>query len=304
MEKSYKNDIGRPGEGLRITAIGAVLNILLSAVKIAGGLLGHSRALVADGFHSLSDLSTDFVVALGLFYGARPRDADHPYGHKKIETVAEGVSGVILLAFAIWMAISAGQALFGGELIEPSYATLAIAFVSVASKEWLYRRTAELGRKLQSSALIVNAWHHRSDALTSLAALGAIGLAKIHPVLLVFDPLSCIGISVLVGKIGIDISYKAFRRLIDTAPEPEIIERIRAVASSNKKVLGLHNIRARYIGGQIIADLHIEVDPMLSVQEGHSIASEVEKAISAELGNIYDITVHVEPICSSQNGHP
>ena len=304
MEKSYENDIGRSGEGLRITAIGAVLNILLSAVKIAGGLLGHSRALVADGFHSLSDLSTDLVVALGLFYGARPRDACHPYGHKKIETVAEGVSGAILLVFAIWMAISAGGALFGGELIEPSYAALAIAVVSVASKEWLYRRTAELGRKLQSSALMANAWHHRSDALTSLAALGAIGLAKIHPVLLVLDPLACIGISVLVGKIGIDISFKAFRRLIDTAPEPEIIERIRSVASSNKKVLGLHNIRARYLGGQIIADLHIEVDPLLSVQEGHSIASEVEKAISVDLGNIYDITVHVEPTYSRQNGHP
>ena len=165
------------------------------------------------------------------------------------------------------------------------------------------RRTVELGRKLQSNSLIANAWHHRSDALTSIAVLAAIALAKIHPVLLVLDPLACIGISVLVGKIGIDITYKAFRRLIDTAPEPETIERIRSVAVSNQKVHGLHNVRARYIGGQIIADLHIEVDPMLSVQEGHAIASEVEKAISAELGNVYDITVHVEPSYSRRNGH-
>jgi cation diffusion facilitator family transporter len=304
MEKGNGNDIVRPSEGLRVTAIGAIINILLSVAKIAGGLLGHSRALVADGFHSLSDLSTDLVVGLGFFYGSRPRDACHPYGHKKIETVAEGVSGAILFIFATAMLISAGQALFGGTLIEPSYAVLAIAAASVVSKEWLYQRTAELGRKLQSQALIVNAWHHRSDALTSLAALAAVALAKVHPMLLVLDPLACIGISVLVGKVGFDISYKALRRLIDTAPEPEIIERIRSVTIGNKKVQDLHNIRARYIGEQIIADLHIEVDPSLSVEEGHSIASEVEKAISLELGNVYDITVHVEPIYSRQNGHP
>lgn len=304
MEKRNGNDIGRPSEGLRITAIGAIANILLSVAKIAGGLLGHSRALVADGFHSLSDLSTDLVVGLGLFYGSQPRDACHPYGHKKIETAAEGFTGAILLVFAIWMVISAGQVFFDGKLIEPSFTVLVIAVASVISKEWLYQRTAALGRKLQSQALIVNAWHHRSDALTSLAALVAISLAKIHPMLLVLDPLACIGISVLVGKIGFDISYKALRWLIDTAPEPEIIERIRSVTFGNQKVLGLHNIRARYIGGQIIADLHIEVDPSLSVEEGHSIASEVEKAISLELGNIYDITVHVEPTYSRQNGHP
>jgi len=304
MDKGSGNDIEKPAEGLRITAIGAVVNILLSAIKITGGLTGHSRALVADGFHSLSDLSTDLVVALGLFFGARPRDECHPYGHKKIETVAEAVSGAILFVFAVWMAVSSSRALLGGELIEPSYAALTIAVASVASKEWLYRRTVELGRKLQSNSLIANAWHHRSDALTSIAVLAAIALAKIHPVLLVLDPLACIGISVLVGKIGIDITYKAFRRLIDTAPEPETIERIRSIAVSNQKVHGLHNVRARYIGGQIIADLHIEVDPMLSVQEGHAIASEVEKAISAELGNVYDITVHVEPSYSRRNGHP
>lgn len=304
MEKRNGNDIGRPSEGLRITAIGAIANILLSVAKIAGGLLGHSRALVADGFHSLSDLSTDLVVGLGLFYGSQPRDACHPYGHKKIETAAEGFTGAILLVFAIWMVISAGQVFFDGKLIEPSFTVLIIAVASVISKEWLYQRTAALGHKLQSQALIVNAWHHRSDALTSLAALVAISLAKIHPMLLVLDPLACIGISVLVGKIGFDISYKALRWLIDTAPEPKIIERIRSVTFSNQKVLGLHNIRARYIGGQIIADLHIEVDPSLSVEEGHSIASEVEKAISLELGNIYDITVHVEPTYSRQNGHP
>ena len=304
MEKNHGNEIGRPAEGLRITAIGAVLNILLSGVKIAGGLLGNSRALVADGFHSLSDLSTDIIVALGLFYGSRPRDACHPYGHKKIETVSEVLSGVVLLVFAIIMAVAAGDALQGGELTEPSFAVLIIAAVSVVSKEWLYRRTLELGRKLQSQALVVNAWHHRSDALTSLAALAAIGLAKVHPALLVLDPLACIIISVLVGKIGFNITYRAFRRLIDTAPEPEIIERIRSVAFENKNVHGLHNLRARYIGGQIIADLHIEVDPWLSVEEGHTIASEVEKAISNVLGNVYDITVHVEPISSRHSDHP
>jgi len=286
----------KPVKGLLFTGIGALVNILLSAVKILVGWWGNSRALMADGIHSLSDLCTDIVVGLGLFYGSRPYDECHPYGHKKIETLSEVATGVLLVGFAGIMVFASGQALKAGDILEPSSWVLLIALVSVVSKEWLYRKTLSVGRRTGSMALVANAWHHRSDALTSLATLGAVGLAKVHPSLRLLDPLACIGISLLVGKIGFSVSYRALRRLVDTAPEPIIIERIRTVTMGNPQVRGLHKLRARYLGGQIIADLHIQVDPELTVMEGHSIASEVEKAIAAELGNIYDVTVHVEPM--------
>ena len=298
--KNNSLDGGNTSQGLWITALGAAINIALSLVKIVVGWTGHSRALIADGFHSLSDLATDVVVALGLFYGSRPYDADHPYGHKKIETLAEFTTGVLLLAFAVWMVVSSAQALTGRITEAPSLLVPLIAAVSVVSKEWLYRRTIVLANRLQSEAMVANAWHHRSDALTSVVALVAVGLAQISPSLRLLDPVAGIGISILVGKIGFDVAYKGMHRIIDTAPDPQIIERIRQVTIGNEQVRGLHKLRARYLGRQIIADLHIQVDPSLSVQEGHTIASQVEQAISAELGNVYDITVHVEPLYAPQ----
>ena len=172
---------------------------------------------------------------------------------------------------------------------------LVIAAVSVGAKEWLYRATVRLGRKLESGALVANAWHHRSDALTSVFALAAIALAKIHPSMIILDPVASIGVSLLVGKVGVDIAGAAFHGIIDTAPDPKTVERIREVTVNLDGVHGVHKVRARYLGVQIIADLHIKVDPWISVHEGHSIASEVETAICRELGNVYDVTVHVEP---------
>jgi cation diffusion facilitator family transporter len=146
-----------------------------------------------------------------------------------------------------------------------------------------------------SGALVANAWHHRSDALTSIFALVAIALARLHPSLMILDPVASIGVSVLVGKVGVDISRAAMHGIVDTAPEPSIVERIWDVTIAIPEVHGVHKVRARYLGGQIIADLHIKVDPYITVHEGHRIASDVESAICDELGNIYDVTVHVEP---------
>ncbi len=282
--------------GLGISALGAVINILLAAAKVSAGIFGNSRALVADGLHSLSDLATDAVVALGLYYGNRPYDTDHPYGHKKIETLAELITGGLLMAFAVWMVVSSVKALDQPSLPAPSLLTLIISAVSIAAKEWLFRATHRLGRKLESGALVANAWHHRSDAMTSVVTLVAIAGARLHPSLVILDPLASIGVSLLVGKVGVDIARAAFHGIIDTAPEPRVIERIWDVSVAQEGVRGLHKVRARYLGAQIIADLHIKVDPRISVLEGHRIASAVEAAIRDELGNLYDVTVHVEPM--------
>ncbi len=287
--------------GLRISALGAAINILLCTAKVTAGIYGSSRALVADGLHSLSDLATDVVVALGLYYGNQPYDANHPYGHKKIETLAELVTGGLLLAFAVWMVASSVKALGQPSLAAPSTLALVIAAVSIAAKEWLFRATHRWGRKLHSGALVANAWHHRSDALTSVVTLAAIAGARLRPSLVILDPLASIGVSVLVGKVGVDITRAAFHGIIDTAPEPHVVERIRDVSTEQEGVLGLHKVRARYLGGQIIADLHIKVDPRISVLAGHRIASAVEAAICGELGNVYDVTVHVEPSVSDDS---
>lgn len=290
-------------EGIRVTVIGALANVALSVLKIIVGLYGQSRALMADGFHSLSDLATDVVVIFGLKIGSRPLDRNHPYGHKKMETLAEVVIGVFLLGFAVAMLVSSVRDLVGGVTSRPGVLALTIAAVSVASKEFLFRFTMRVARRTDSGALLANAWHHRSDALSSLAVLAAIGLTWVHPALRFLDPLAGIAISALVGKIGFDVMVRASRHLVDTAPEPQILERIQRATERHPDVLNFHKLRARYLGGMIIADLHIRVDPSLTVREGHAIASDVEKSITEELGNVYDVTVHVEPHYGGPDGN-
>lgn len=281
--------------GVRATALGATINIVLAILKIWVGLAGRSRALVADGVHSLSDLATDFVVVFGLIVGSRPKDKDHLYGHKRIETLSEIIVGLCLLVVAVLMVIDAVRTLLDPAPQQPSVAALVIAAVSVVTKELLYRYTLQVSEKIASRAMFANAWHHRSDALSSLVVLVSLTLIKIHPPLWVMDPLACIAISIVIAKVGSDVVYPAVRHIVDTAPKIEIVERISAAATSHPEVVGIHKLRARYLGAQIIADLHILVDPGLTVKEGHSIASEVEEAINRELDNIYDVTVHVEP---------
>ncbi|MBN2290762.1 MAG: cation transporter [Candidatus Glassbacteria bacterium] len=281
--------------GIKATVVGAAVNILLTVLKIWVGLAGRSRALVADGVHSLSDLATDVVVVFGIIVGAKPRDVTHPYGHKRFETLSEVVVGLCLLGVAVLMSMDAVKALAGRSSEQPSAVALAIAALSVVSKEVLYRYTRRVSDRTGSRALLANAWHHRSDALSSLVVLASLALLKVYPPLWVLDPLACIGISVVIAKVAFDVSYPALRHIVDTAPEPGILERISAAATSHPCVLGIHKLRARYLGSQIIADLHIQVNPGLTVEQGHTIASEVEKSISRELDNIYDVTVHVEP---------
>ncbi len=283
-------------EGIRITVIGSVVNTLLSTAKIAIGLWYGSQVMVADGFHSLSDLATDVVVYVGLVLGARPRDEDHPYGHRRIESLAEALTGLALVLFAGLMVWSSLRVLLGeGEAVTPAWPVLAAAVVSIVSKEWLYRVTVREGRRIASGAVIANAWHHRSDAMSSIGALVALVLARLHPSLRIMDPLGGLAIALIVGWVGLKVAWNAVRHIVDTAPDPEVLEQARRVALKHPGVFGLHRLRARYLGSQIIMDLHIQVDPGLSVGEGHDIASEVEYGIARELGNVYDITVHVEP---------
>ena len=300
MQTSIRNTEPPHSAGVRATALGATINIILSALKIGVGLAGHSRALVADGVHSLSDLVTDIVVIFGIIVGSRPGDKDHPYGHKKIETLSEIIVGVCLLGVAVLMVIDAVKTLLGPIPRQPAVVALAIAAASVVSKEFLYRYTRRVGVKIGSRAMLANAWHQRSDALSSLVVLVSLALLEIHPPLWVLDPLACLGISFVIAKVGFVITFPALRHIVDTAPDPATLERISEATTSHPGVVGIHKLRARYLGEQIIADLHILVDPGLTVTQGHLIASGVEEAITREVDNIYDVTVHVEPAPSSR----
>ncbi|MEA2064522.1 MAG: cation diffusion facilitator family transporter [Gemmatimonadota bacterium] len=294
MCSEKENTASQLSRGVRVTVLGAITNIALAALKIAVGWIAHSWALVADGIHSLTDLATDILVAFALIAGNRPKDEGHPYGHKKIETLTEIIVGLCLAGGALVIALGSVKALYRGMPVEPLPAALVVAGVSVAVKEFLYRYTIA-ANTTGSDAMLANAWHHRSDALTSLGVLATLVIVKFFPRLWVLDPLACIAISVVVGKIGLGVAYRAAARIVDSAPAPEIVGRIEATVQSHPGVRGLHKLRTRYLGSQIIADLHILVDPELTVREGHAIATEVEKAIKSELENIYDVTVHVEP---------
>lgn len=290
--------------GVMETATGAVVNILLSGFKIWIGLISGSQALVADGVHSLSDLATDIVVLWGIFASRKPYDQEHPYGHKRLETISEMVVGVVLFLVAVYLFWSAVKNIKSGRDLNPSVIAISIAVVSVIAKEILYRYTLRVSRSTRNQALLANAWHHRSDAITSLIVVITLLAARINHNLWILDPVAGIALAVLIGKIGITIAYQASEKVADRAPDPETVEKIRKATLSQEGVRGLHKLRTRYLGSDIIADLHILVDPNITVEAGHTIAWEVEKRIKGELSDVCDVTVHVEPELKGKDIHP
>ena len=290
--------------GVMETATGAVVNILLSGLKIWIGLISGSQALVADGVHSLSDLATDIVVLWGIIASRKPYDQEHPYGHKRLETISEMVVGAALFLVAVYLFWSAIKNIKTGHDLNPSIAAISIALVSVIAKEILYRYTLRVSKTTGNQALLANAWHHRSDAITSLIVVITLLAARINHNLWILDPVAGIALAVLIGKLGITIAYQASEKVADRAPDPETVDKIKNAALSHEGVRGLHKLRTRYLGSDIIADLHILVDPEITVEAGHTIAWEVEKSIKGVLAEVCDVTVHVEPALKGKDIHP
>ena len=280
---------------LRISALGAAINVVLSAMKVAGGIYGHSQALIADGLHSLSDLATDAVVALGLYYGAQPYDDNHPYGHKKIETLAEMVTGALLVVVAVWMVVTAVRKLGEGNTIPPAGITLVIAALSVVVKEWLYQATYRLGKKMNSGALVANAWHHRSDALSSVAVLLGVGAAHVNPNWHLADSFAALIVSFFILKVSASITWSAFKELADTVSSQEVIGEIRKRAMSVEGVLDAHDIIARQSGPHLLVEMHIVVNRDMTVEQGHTIVEMVERLLIGDMKSVNKVIIHVDP---------
>ncbi len=269
---------------------------------MAAGIVGHSHAVVADAVHSLSDVVTDFAVIAGVHFWTKPADEDHPHGHQRIETLVTVVIGLFLAVVAVglaWDAINGGRYPDG---VAPTAIALGAALVSIVFKEVLYRWTAAEGRRLDSPALVANAWHHRSDALSSIPAAIAVAMAVINPRLAFVDRLGALAVCVFILYAAWRIVAPALSQLVDTAAPADERQHLEEIALSVEGVRGAHSLRTRYVGSKLAVDLHVVVDPALSVEQGHSIGEAVKRALIYEGSKVQDVLVKVEPDDGRRSG--
>ena len=278
----------------KATLISVVVNVVLSIGKIIAGLVGNSAAMLADGIHSTSDLVTDGIVLAGMNMASRKPDEDHPYGHGKYETLASQFIAIILLAIAIGICIDAVGRMGAPDLAPPTYLALIAAVISLVSKEVMFQYTYRLGKKLNAKALIANAWHHRSDAISSIAALVGIGGAMLGwPVM---DPLAAIAVAIILGKVGLELLRDAIRDLSDSshAVDQEVRTRIERLVAATPDVRSAHCLTQRGLGPDVAVDVHVVVDSFLSVSEGHQIAETVRRHLIKEVEPVTEVMVHVD----------
>jgi cation diffusion facilitator family transporter len=277
----------------KITVIGGWVNLVLSVMKIGFGWLGQSHALVADGFHSLSDLLSDAIVYYAAHHGSQDADEEHPYGHARFETLATVVLGALLMAVAgviVWDAITR---FFSDQALSYGWLILTVALISIVSKEVMYHLTMKTAKATKSALLKANAWHHRSDALSSLVVLIGVGLEMAG--YQYFDSIAALIVGFMVVKIGFDLVLDASKELVDTALDADMVERIKRVILQVKGVKALHFLRTRKMGEQALVDVHILVAPMISVSEGHQISETVRLALLENIDNIGEVMVHIDP---------
>ena len=279
----------------KVTYIGFGVNLLLTALKFGAGIWGHSQALVADAIHSLSDGVTDMVVIVGSYFWSKPPDLSHPYGHRRLETLVTLFIGIVLLAVGAGICYEALSSLRHENQQPPEKAVLVVAGVTMLAKEILYRWTRRAGMGVRSPALLANAWHHRSDAISTIPALLAVAGAVYLPQWAFLDHVGAAAVSVLIAQAALKIMVPALREIVETGASTETCEKIRKTALSHPSVLQVHAIRTRYVGASILADLHIIVDGDMSVRQGHEVAETVKERILQTAPDVVDAVIHVEP---------
>lgn len=295
MNSSHLHKADGPADAQKAIRTGAGVNLVLSIVKIIAGIAGNSAALLADGIHSLSDLASDALVLAAVHHGARPADETHPYGHQRIETVATVMLGVILVAVAVGIAWDAiDRVMQVGSLLTPPQAwTIVVICLALASKEWLYQYTMAVARKIHSRLLEANAWHHRSDAVSSLIVL--VGIAGAMAGIPALDAVAAFIVALMIAHISWALMSSSIRELVDTAVDEEVQQQITTLVSRTDGVISLHMLRTRMMGGKILVDAHIQVHPRLSVSEGHQIAETVEYLLKNRIEQMQDVTIHIDP---------
>lgn len=291
----------REQELTKVTITGSIGNLLLLAFKFVAGFLAGSAAMVADAVHSLSDFLTDLVVLVFVRIGARPQDESHDYGHGKFETLATLFIGLALAAAAIGIIVS-GAVKFAGwlkgeELQKPGMLALWAAILSIIVKEVLFRYTIAKGRALESPAVIANAWHHRSDALSSIAAaIGIGGAILLGQRWAVLDPLASIIVGAMLIKVAWDLVFNSSGELTDRSLSGEMEKEIEDIICSSPQVSHPHNLRTRRIGNRIAIEAHVRLDGSMPLDEAHDIVSEIEHKLKARFGQATLVTIHMEPL--------
>ena len=278
----------------RASYVGAAVNVFQTLIKIAFGILGQSAALMADGIHSLSDLLSDLLVIIAVRLGSREADYEHPYGHRRFETIATVILGVSLITISGLITWSVMNRMAHPEhLPVPNVMSLSIAAVSILVNEWLYHYTKRIAKKTRSKLLLANAWHQRSDAITSLVVLFGIGAVMLgYPLA---DAIAAIVVALMIAKIGLNLVLESIKELVDTSLPPKLVAEIRTTIMGIDGVEGIHLLRTRHMGEDALIDAHIVVDPRITVSEGHSIGDTVRDELISRFDDVMDVLVHVDP---------
>ena len=285
----------------RITIIGSIVNLLLTALKFIAGILGASAAMIADSVHSLSDLLTDFVVLIFVHISSRPADSEHPYGHGKYETLATTIVALALLAAGGVLAAEGIEkivgAIHGEQLVMPGRVALWAALISIAAKEILYQCTARVGRRVKSSALEANAWHHRTDALSSVAtAIGIGGALLFGGQWAILDPIAAVLVSVFIMVAAARMLHEAIQDLLEKRLPEEVENEIRELVATDSAMTEMHKLRTRKVGNVYSIEMHLRMKGDLSLYEAHQHSMELEKRLRERFGADTMVTIHLEPL--------
>ena len=294
----------RTKEIVRVTLWGSACNVLLTVFKFVAGFLSGSAAMLADAVHSLSDFLTDIVVLVFVRISGKPQDESHDYGHGKFETLATLFIGLALLAAAIGIIFSGARQIarcISGETLNvPGAIALWAALVSIAVKEILYQYTARRGRKLESQALVANAWHHRSDALSSIAAAIGIGCAILFgEKWAVLDPVASIIVGAMLVKVSVELFKTSIQELTDSSLSRELEDEIHSIICSCPGVIEPHNLRTRRIGRETAIEVHVRMDGDMPLNDAHDKVSDIERRLRERFGAGTFVTIHMEPIKNS-----
>jgi len=288
-------EVSRAATVRRVTWIGLIVNLLLAGLKLAAGLLANSQAVVADAVHSLSDGATDVAILVGVRYWSAPPDETHPHGHRRIETAVTLLISALLAAVAVALGYRAVATIHERHAGGPGPAALGAAALSVVCKEVLYRWSVAAGKRVRSPALVANAWHHRSDAFSSLPAVLAVAGSMINPSWGFLDHVGAVVVAVIILQAVFHIGWPALAELMDAGAGEEARRRIEAIALATEGVERVHAIRTRRVGSAIAVDLHVLVDGDISVRDGDAIADAVRDRLLADGPNLADIVIHLEP---------
>lgn len=279
--------------GNKVSKITILVNIILSFIKILFGIIGNSAATIADGIHSLSDVLSTIAVIVGLKISSKPADKNHPYGHEKLEAITSKLLASILFLTALFIGYSAIKVIIIKDFSIPSKITIYVAILSIITKEWMYRYTLKAAKKINSTALEADAWHHRSDSFSSIGTL--IGIIGARLKYLILDPIASLVICIFIIKVSIDIYKTSINQLVDHCADEKTIHMIIEQINSIKEVKRIDELKTRLHGSKLYVDVEIALDYSLSLRESHSIAEKVHDKIESSNNNIIHCMIHVNP---------